>query len=767
MVMTMLKKSSIWQKVTAQQFPVNYPTTDLTQPSQPPYQAHMGQAYMGRTLIEELKQAASSVDFKEMLNRSTTLARFAKISANTMLLLDDLRSMSKDNAMATFLAIESVAEIQHESANTILIDCLTHSDSSVRRQATWKLANRRPVAAALPMLLQQLCTGGIDTMHAHQTLAHWAKSEPRLICQWLSNALLTNGDAAARARLVDLLGVLNAVEVNGILSKLAADTSESVAVRIAAISSMGSRTGPFGSLLMQLSRQDNHIGAYATLAIHDQKMLNQPRTLPIAINGGLRICQLVLAKVDKTLSLGGYGETGGVASLLVSLSDALARQPSIDQVLTIGLGNIEDAISSLSSARNTSQPYRIVAAGDDLRPMNSTSAWEHLPVLKRSIKRCLGNFGAIDLIHLRMLDAGTFAATQVANTLAIPICFSFAPDPQNTMQSLQSGGHLTPPAFLHADAQSNLWFRARMLEDMARSVAQLALFPQPKCKLLLQDIRKDLHQHSQYSQHKQHSVTIAEGIDIQLIRQAASQYKAAHSADSIYSTDTTYSSDINNSNHMQGVISDLANSICASRRHLPILLSVGRFHPVKGMARIAAAWADDPLLYNTCNLVLVGGNLSHPSDIEITVMEAIEHCVPANDHRRAGLILLGGRPRADIAHLMVATMMGRSQYWASGGIYVDGALKEEFGLALIEALTTGLVVVAPSTGGPSTYVDHNDTGILVDPEHDLGQAIHQGFALVERSGRSLKARNMVEQHYAIDTMAEKLTSLYLTVRDKA
>jgi glycosyltransferase involved in cell wall biosynthesis len=110
-------------------------------------------------------------------------------------------------------------------------------------------------------------------------------------------------------------------------------------------------------------------------------------------------------------------------------------------------------------------------------------------------------------------------------------------------------------------------------------------------------------------------------------------------------------------------------------------------------------------------------------------------------------------------------MQGRSDYWAQGGIYVDGALKEEFGLALIEALATGLVVVAPSTGGPSTYVDHGDTGILVDPEHDLGQAIHQGFALVGRPGRSLKARNMVEEHYAIDTMAEKLTSLYLTVRD--
>jgi glycosyltransferase involved in cell wall biosynthesis len=340
-----------------------------------------------------------------------------------------------------------------------------------------------------------------------------------------------------------------------------------------------------------------------------------------------------------------------------------------------------------------------------------------------------------------MLDAATFAAADVANTLSIPICFSFAPDPQNTVQALHARGQFNRRAFVDADAQTNLWFRARMLEQMGRNVGHVALFPQPKCKLLLQDIRKDLRHH------KQQSVTIAEGIDIQLIRQAALE------------------SDEANYNDSKGVISDLANKICASRRHLPILLSVGRFHPIKGMARIAEAWAADPLLYNSCNLVLVGGNLNHPSAVEKKVMEAIDSAVPIKDHRRDGLILVGGRPRADIAKLMVATMQGCSDYWAQGGIYVDGALKEEFGLALIEALATGLVVVAPSTGGPSTYVDHGDTGILVDPEHDLGQAIHQGFALVGRPGRSLKARNMVEEHYAIDTMAEKLTSLYLTVRD--
>ena len=717
--------------MTMQQQNIDYQALKIVQPTQ---------ASMGTILIEELNQATEIVNFEGMLSHSSHLARFAKNNPNSHLLLQDFKAMAEAGPLANLVAIESAAQLHHQDATKLLINCLTHDYASVRRQATWRLANRHPVASALTPLLHQLSFGGIDTMHAHHTLEKWSDSHPELIAQCVINALLSQEDPLIRARLVDLLGVLSGGSIIASLCTIAADNTESVPVRLAAISALGCRAGTFNGLLNQLAKQDNEIGAYATLAVHDQQV--QQHTPSTHHNGGLRVCQLVLAQVDKRLSNGGCGDTGGVASLLVSLGDALARQPAVSQVLTIGLGSIEDAIKNLSLSDATSQPFRIITAGSSLRPMNSANAWEHLPQLKRSIKRCLGHFGGVDLIHLRMLDAGTFAASDVANELGIPVCFSFAPDPQNTVQALQAGQQLSQQAFLDADAQSNLWFRARMLEKMGRTSSHVALFPQPKCALLLQDIRKDL------SPQTQKSVTIAEGIDIKLISEARLNYLpieqiAGHS-----------------------VISELAKKICATRRHLPLLLSVGRFHPIKGMARIVAAWAADPSLHNTCNLVLVGGNLSNPSLIETSVIQAIDAAVPINDPLRAGLIMLGGRPRADTAQLMVAAMMGQPGYWANGGIYVDGAPKEEFGLALIEALATGLVVVAPSTGGPSTFVDHGDTGILVDPDHDLGHSIKQGFGLVSLEGRILRARSMVEQHYAIDTMADKLTSLYLTVKDQ-
>ena len=142
------------------------------------------------------------------------------------------------------------------------------------------------------------------------------------------------------------------------------------------------------------------------------------------------------------------------------------------------------------------------------------------------------------------------------------------------------------------------------------------------------------------------------------------------------------------------------------------------------------------------------------------MLDAIDQAVSVKSELREGLVLLGGRPRADIARLLVATAKGRVGSWSQGGLYVDGALKEEFGLALIEALAAGLVVVAPSTGGPPTYVTHGDTGVLVDPDADLAAGILHGVGLVDSPERIKRAKTMVEERYSIEAMATRLVSVY-------
>ena len=358
----------------------------------------------------------------------------------------------------------------------------------------------------------------------------------------------------------------------------------------------------------------------------------------------------------------------------------------------------------------------MVSFGDDDRPAdNANQAWEHLPAIERGIRRVLRLAGPIDVLHLRMADVGTMAGASVAAEIGIPVCFSVAPDPHNVIESLQARGELDDESFVRLATDTHVWFRARLIEGVARDANQLALFPRSKQIDFLDGLEAN------GEDQRQSVAVVAEGIDISLLDRVGDIQDAVHG-------------DMRSGD----VLDDLATGIPPSRRDLPLVLSVGRLNPIKGMDRVVAAWAGDPRLHDHSNLVIVGGDLANPSATEAAVLAVIDRLVPATDPRRAGIVLLGGRPRADVARLLVAAVSGRAGGWAAGGVYVDGAVKEEFGLAVLEAMAAGLVVVAPSTGGPSTYVDDGDTGVLVAPRADLGRGNPQRIRAggEERAGRT-------------------------------
>jgi glycosyltransferase involved in cell wall biosynthesis len=688
-------------------------------------------------IVDELRALVDGGDYSMLLRRSSQLAVQVRRSRDQQLLAHEFGRLALAGPIAAIVAIESLAEVDHPFADECLIDLLAHPEQLVRRHAAWLLGDRHPSERALPRLVELLVAGGIDTMHAHRTLRRWSTLVGHTIVRALIAKLSAGGTPAARARLVDLLGAIGD-DADEVLLHLALDDREATTVRAAAIGAVGQRSsGAIDAALQRLATFDDTVGIDAALALSTRRLHESP--LDQRGRDGLQIAQLALTGgLDGQLSLGGRGDTGGVASLLVSLGEALARRDDVDHVLTIGRGTLTDAfIGPLSSSR-IPLSFGMVAFGDDARPAESANdAWEHLPAIERGIRRALRLAGPVDVLHLRMADAGTLAGATVAAELGIAVCFSVAPDPHNVIESLQRRGELDDDSFVRLATETHVWFRARLIEGIARDADQLALFPRSKPMEFLERIDIDGEQRHQSVR------VVAEGIDTRLIDRAI---ETAHTP-----CDNARPGD---------VLDELAARISPSRRGLPLVVSVGRFNPVKGMDRVVSAWASDPKLHEACNLVIVGGDLAAPSATEAAVLEAIDRLVPRFDRRRDGVILLGGRPRVDVARLLVSAVSGRTGDWAAGGVYVDGALKEEFGLAVLEALAAGLVVVAPSTGGPSTYVEHGDTGVLVDPGADLGDAIRDAFGLVARSGRQERARAMVEQRYSIETMAAQLVQLY-------
>ena len=692
-------------------------------------------------IVAEVRRVVQTGDYSLILRCSAQLADQARRSSDHELLAYELTDLAQEGPIEALVAMEILVELDHHFADSALIDLLARDDQVVRRHAIWRLGERGPLPATIPTLLDMLIIGGIDTMHAHRTLRTWSKSAYHLIVQPTIDRLFTEGDPVARARIVDLLGVVGP-EADKVLLHFALKDDEALCVRAAATGALGELSGAhIDAALKQLAVLDEPIGHYAALALSSRDSANLP-LVESSIQTGLRVVQLVLVGgLDRQLSLGGRGDTGGVASLLVSLGEALAIRDDVDHVTTIGSGTIADAARGPISSSSIPLSYGTLAIGDPGREIETPNdTWEYLPAIERGIRHQLRLAGAVDVLHLRMADAGTLAGASVAADAAIHTCFSAAPDPHNVVESLQARGELDEQSFIELDTQLNIWFRARLISEVARGANQLALFPRSKPTDLLGDI-------GIYARRREQRVAVvAEGIDITLLNRASE----------VPTTTLAVG---------QGsqVLEDLAHMIEPSRRGLPLIVSVGRFNPVKGMERVVSAWATHPGLHKTCNLVIVGGDLTDPTPTERTVLGEIDRLVPISDSRRSGLVLLGGRPRADVAQLLVSAASGSHGGWASGGVYVDGAIKEEFGLAVLEAMAAGLVVVAPSTGGPSTYVDHGDTGVLVDPGADLGAAIHEAFGLVHLQGRPERARTMVEERYSIDMMAAQLAELYRPV----
>ena len=106
---------------------------------------------------------------------------------------------------------------------------------------------------------------------------------------------------------------------------------------------------------------------------------------------------------------------------------------------------------------------------------------------------------------------------------------------------------------------------------------------------------------------------------------------------------------------------------------------------------------------------------------------------------RAGVVLLGHQPNDVIAFALAVSAIGLPGLVAPGGLYVCGAAKEEFGLAIVEALGAGLTVVAPDVGGPATYVTDGDTGVLTDTRSVSGLRTAMGRARGSSTGQAESA----------------------------
>ena len=358
----------------------------------------------------------------------------------------------------------------------------------------------------------------------------------------------------------------------------------------------------------------------------------------------------------------------------------------------------------------------------------------------RGIRAALLAGYAPDVMHLRMADPGSFAGAAVARELGIPLVFTLAPDPHGPIATAEAAGRLDRRTFAGLDARDALWFRAELVERLAREARELVLFPRADVRRRIESLTGvDL------AAGPPRATIVAEGIDIGRTDRGRRVVAEAMSVPPVLSD-------------LQAAIGRLPKA----RHGLPLLLSVGRLHAVKGMSRLVAAFAADPELAARANLVIVGGDLDHPSAAEAAELARIEQTLHDHPSLRGQVVLLGRRSHEDVSIVLAAARAGWGALIGAQGAYACASAKEEFGLAVVEALAAGLPVVAPRVGGPATYVEHGRTGVLTDTTDVLGlaTAAERALDLSAQPETAARTRAVVEARYTLERMARSLTAVY-------
>lgn len=183
----------------------------------------------------------------------------------------------------------------------------------------------------------------------------------------------------------------------------------------------------------------------------------------------------------------------------------------------------------------------------------------------------------------------------------------------------------------------------------------------------------------------------------------------------------------------------------------PMILALSRADARKNIAALVHAYGQDEDLQARANLVVIIGNRDDLTELEDGARDVLTELLQLIDrYDLYGRVAYPKHHSPDDVPVLyrLATL--------TGGVFVNPALTEPFGLTLIEAAASGLPLVATEDGGPVDIIGNCKNGLLVDPleTESISTAIHSILgdweAWQQRSTAGLKG---VREHYVWDAHA--------------
>ena len=202
----------------------------------------------------------------------------------------------------------------------------------------------------------------------------------------------------------------------------------------------------------------------------------------------------------------------------------------------------------------------------------------------------------------------------------------------------------------------------------------------------------------------------------------------------------------------------------------PQLLFVGRISPEKGIHDLIDAFIKVVAKHPQAVLTIAGPHIIVGKKLLFDLqpepeVQALKYFYSVNylEHIKSKI------PKAISSQVIFTGSLPQQEllpYYQNADLVINPSLSEAFGMSLIEAMATATPVIATNIGGMPEIVEHDRTGLVVEPGNPKALA----DAICKVISNPAKARIMgdtgrkkVLQHYTWSKITEKLVDCYATM----
>ncbi|GAB4287085.1 MAG: HAD-IIB family hydrolase [Ignavibacteriaceae bacterium] len=410
--------------------------------------------------------------------------------------------------------------------------------------------------------------------------------------------------------------------------------------------------------------------------------------------------------------LGRDADTGGQTKYVLELAKSLSEHDEVEKI---------ELVTRWINDKNVSKDYSLAEEkiNDKLsiirircgggKYLRKELLWNHLEeFIDKSIKH-IKSFGRLpDLVHSHYADAG-YVCTEISSFFGIPFVHTGHSLGRDKKRKLAADGYSNE----EMNKRYNIDHRIEVEENIIYHADMIITSTK-------QEITNQYGDYNNFSREK--FVVIPPGVDI----------------DKFYPFNRKYALDQETIEIIRTISNKLQRFFMEIEK--PIILSLCRPDKRKNISGLITAYGEDEDLKRKANLAIFAGireDIQTMSDNEREVLT--EMLLLMDKYNLYGKMAIP--KRHDTEHEVPELYRIAAE---TGGVFVNAALVEPFGLTLIEAAASGVPVVATDDGGPRDIVGNLKNGILVDVSDHRNIAVALNKILDDRNLWEEFSRNGIE-----------------------